>query len=77
MIRTRMIKGKLAFYDSTTGVTLSSIKSVSFTGYPDMLVSTVTKDGEIYVYLPMREGNPLVKLEDAINRMDLIVNKVA
>ena len=77
MIRTRVIKGKLAFYESLTGVVLTNIKCVSFTGYPDMLVSTVTKDGEIYVYLPMREGNPLVKLEDVINRMDLIVNKVA
>lgn len=77
MIRTRMIRGKLAFYDSLTGVVLTSIKSVSFTGYPDMIVSTVTKDGEIFIYLPMRQGNPLVKLEDVINRMDLIVNKVA
>jgi hypothetical protein len=77
MVRTRVIKGKLAFYDTLTGTTLTSIKSVGFVGYPDIVVSTVVKDGEIYVYIPFRDGNPLVKLDYAINNMDLIVNKVA
>lgn len=72
-----MIKGKLAFYESTTGATLTSIKSVSFSGYPDVVVSTVVKDNELHIFLPMREGNPLVKLDYAINNMDLMINKVA
>jgi len=77
MLKTRRIKGELAFYESTTGVTLNSIKSVAFTGYPEIIVTVVYKDGVPHVFLPFRDGNPLVSLQTAIERMDLIITKVA
>jgi len=77
VIRTRMIKGQTVFYESATGVNFTSIKSVSFQGYPDLLVTVVYKDGVPHVFLPFREGNPLVSLQTAIERMDLIITKVA
>ena len=77
MIKTRSIKGTRVFYDSLTGVTLNSIKAVSIAGVQDTIVTVVNKDNELWIYLPQREGVPLVKLVDAVERMDLIITKVA
>jgi len=77
MLKTRMISGKTVFYETTSGVNITSIKSVSFDSLEDVVVTVVYKDGVPFVYLPMRDNTPLVKLEDAVNKMGLIITKVA
>jgi len=77
MIRVRTLNGKKVFYESTTGVVLDSIKAVGFTGYPEIIVTIVYKDGVPSVYLPFKAGNPLVTLQTAIENMELIITKVA
>jgi len=77
MLKTRMISGKTVFYETTSGVNITSIKSVSFDSLEDVVVTVVYKDGVPYIHLPMRDNMPLVKLEDAVNKMGLIITKVA
>lgn len=77
MLKTRQIKGQLKFYESTTGITQENIKSVSFNGFPDVVVTLVYKDGVPFVFLPMRDGNPLVSLQYAIERAELSITRVA
>lgn len=77
MIKTRMIKGQTAFYETTTGVTLKDIRSVGFLSYTDIIVTVIYKDSVPYIYLPFRDGNPLVSLQTAIERMELNVLKVS
>lgn len=77
MLKTRTINGQRKFYESSTGITENTIQAVSFQGHDNLVVTVVNKDGEPHIYLPFRTGNPLVKLVDAIEKMDLVITKVA
>lgn len=77
MLKTRTLNGERVFYESTTGVVLKNIKSVSILGVPDAVITVVYKDGVAWVHLPHRENTPLVKLTEAIEKMELQITKVA
>lgn len=77
MIKTRTLNGVLAFYETSTGINLGTIKSVSIKGVDDTVITVVYKDSVPYIHLPQRDNTPLVKLSDAVSKMDMIITKVA
>jgi hypothetical protein len=75
-IKTRTINGKLTFYTADDGQTLSNINSVSFQDVPNSVFTIVKKDKELYVHLPQKNMS-IVRLEEAINKYNLIIFKVS
>lgn len=75
-IKTRTINNKLTYYTADDGQTLANIYSVSFEDVPNTVVTIVKKGGELYVHLPQRNMN-LVKLQDAIEKLGLIIYRVS
>lgn len=80
MIRTRLINnGKQTsrvFYETTTGATITSIRSVAIHGIPDTIITVVWKEGVPYIHLPHKDA-VLVSLRDAIEVYELMIEKVA
>jgi hypothetical protein len=80
MIRTRLINnGKQTsrvFYDTNTGATITSLRSVTIHGVDDTIVTVVWKEGVPYIHLPHKDA-VLVSLHDAIEVYNLVIEKVA
>lgn len=74
-LKARTMNNKVTFYTDENG-NVPEINSISFQDIPDTVFTIVKKEGVPYVHLPQKNMT-LVKLEDAINKYNLIIFKVS